>query len=240
MKSFPIRLGLFLLASLFLFTLGACSRGGDRVLETYLNANRDQLDRPTSVDSRPVRFVVEPGTPGRAIGQQLQQAGLIRDELLFEAYVRVNGLGARLEAGQFLLDPSMTMVEIVAELQNAQADSLTVTIPEGWRLEQIADYFDQGTLFVDQPEQGAEYLRLVSGGDLAGLDASRYGFLEDRPAGSSAGGLSLSRHLRGAAQALLAERCAGAATGYLRRPRAAPLQRSAWRLARPIWTCTPC
>ncbi|NJN82887.1 MAG: endolytic transglycosylase MltG [Caldilineaceae bacterium] len=204
MKPSIARWGLLLSVCLLLFALAACSRGGERVLEGYLNANLDQLDRPTSVDSRPVRFEVAPGTPARTIGQQLQQAGLIRDELLFEAYVRVNGLGARLEAGQFLLDPSMTMVEIVDELQNAQADSLTVTIPEGWRVEQIADYLEQGAVFADFPEQGDEYLRLVSTADLTGLDASRYAFLNERPAGSSLEGYLFPDTYEVPAQALLA------------------------------------
>src|SRR5690606_34336710 len=86
--------------------IGGCS-GGERMLSVYLNSNQEMVDRPASVDSRPIRFEVEPGTPARVIGSNLRDAGLITDELLFEAYVRVNGLAGQLEAGTFILSPSM-------------------------------------------------------------------------------------------------------------------------------------
>jgi UPF0755 protein len=173
--------GVLLMALLVVACGGA---GGDRVLQTYLNANEDALYLPTSVDNSPVRFVVEPGTPARTIGQQLLEAGLITDDLLFEAYVRVNGLASQLEAGTFILNPAMTMVEIVEILQNAEATSVTITIPEGWRLEQQAEYLAAAGIF-DDPAQAEMYRTQVLTGDLAGLDPSRYPFLQERPAGSS-------------------------------------------------------
>lgn len=173
-----------LLAALLLF-LPACSlSGGERVLQTYLNANQGSLTRPTSVDNSPVRFVVAPGTPAREIGRQLLAAGLITDDLLFEAYVRVNGLAARLEAGTFILNPSMTLVEVVEILQQAEAASITITIPEGWRIEQVADYLAEAQVFAD-PAQADLYRTQALTGDLTGLDVTHYPFLQERPAGAS-------------------------------------------------------
>jgi UPF0755 protein len=167
------------------FVIAGCSSsGGDRVLQTYLNANEDALYLPTSVDDSPVRFVVEPGTPARAIGSQLQEEGLISDDLLFEAYVRVNGIASQLEAGTFILNPAMTMVEIVEILQHAEATSVTITIPEGWRLEQQAEYLAAAEIFGD-PAAAEGYRTQAMTGDLTGLDVSRYPFLQERPAGSS-------------------------------------------------------
>lgn len=166
--------------------LGACSSGGQRMLGAYLSANQSQVHRPASVDDRPVRFVVEPGTPARTIGRNLQAAGLIRDDLLFEAYVRVNGLAARLEAGTFVLTPAMTLAEIVESLQHAEAASITLTIPEGWRQEQVADYLAAADIFGDTVEgtsaQSARYRLQATGGDLTGMVPARYPFLQARPA----------------------------------------------------------
>ena len=132
-------------------TLAGCSsaEGGERVLSAYLNSNLDEVDKAISVDDSPIRFVVEPGTPARAIGENLVAAGLIRDDLLFEAYVRVNNLAEKLEAGTFMLAPSMTMAEIVDALQEAEAKSISITIPEGWRLEQVAEYLAETGVFAD-------------------------------------------------------------------------------------------
>lgn len=166
--------------------IGGCS-GGERMLSVYLNSNQEMIDRPASVDSRPIRFEVEPGTPARMIGSNLRDAGLITDELLFEAYVRVNGLAGQLEAGTFILSPSMTLREIVETLQHAEASSVTITIPEGWRLEQVAEYLDQAQIFSDtQAISGTvSYLTAAATGDLTGLDVAAYPFLQDRPAGTS-------------------------------------------------------
>ncbi len=173
-----------IVALLMALVITGCGGGGERVLSTYLSANEDALVVPTSVDDSPMRFEVEPGTPARAIGKQLLEAGLITDDLLFEAYVRVNGLASGLEAGTFILNPSMTMVEIVETLQQAEATSITVTIPEGWRLEQQAEYLAEAEIFED-PAMVDAYRNQAMTGDLTGLDVGRYLFLQERPAGTS-------------------------------------------------------
>ncbi|MFN8491709.1 MAG: endolytic transglycosylase MltG [Caldilineaceae bacterium] len=150
----------------------------------YLSTHQEQLQKPLSVDPSPVRFVVQPGTPARVIGQNLVKAGLISDDRLFEAYVRVNGLDEKLSAGAFILAPSMTLVEIVQTLQYAEAASVTVTIPEGWRREQIADYLVAAGVF-SSTTSVADYGRQTATSDLTGLDPKKYPFLQGRPAGAS-------------------------------------------------------
>jgi len=177
--------GRSLLASLLLATLvllSACSRSGPG-LDIYLRSNEAALDQPASVDDRPVRFVVEPGTPARTIGQNLEQAGLIRDATLFEAFVRVNGLDSRLAAGVYTLTPSMTLREVVETMTRPQAAAVSVTIREGWRLEQAADYLSRRGLL--GAEEADRYRALAVDGDLSELDESRYPFLQARPAGTS-------------------------------------------------------
>ncbi|MCS6843865.1 MAG: endolytic transglycosylase MltG, partial [Caldilineales bacterium] len=119
------RLLLALVGSLVLAVL-LVGCGGDQALAVYLEANRQRLDQPLDPLAEPVEFTVAPGTPAKAIAQNLQQAGLIEDALLFEAYVRVNGLANRLEAGTYRLSAAMTPIEIAAALQNAQAPSVPV------------------------------------------------------------------------------------------------------------------
>ena len=175
----PIRLILSLSLSLILsLSLAGCT--GDTVLSAYLETNRAKLDQPVSTEPRPTQFVIQPGQPARTIAENLANAGLITDARLFEAYVRVNGLASRLQAGAYQLSPSMTIPEIAQILQRAVAPEIIVRVGEGWRLEQIADYLTQKT-----PLDGADYRRRAEAGDLAGMDASRYDFLAERPAGAS-------------------------------------------------------
>jgi UPF0755 protein len=164
-------------------SLTACSRGGAVGQEIYLRSNQDALDRPASVDNRPVQFTVAPGSPARLVGQNLEQVGLIRDAALFEAYMRVNGLDGRLAAGAFTLAPSMTLREIAETLTNPRAAAIRITIPEGWRVEQIADYLSRDELLGSV--EGARYREKAVAGDLTDLDPARYPFLQARPAGAS-------------------------------------------------------
>lgn len=182
-KWFRAVAGMGLVLTLALIISG-CAGGGERVLTAYLNSNLESVDKPASVDTRPVRFTVEPGTPARTIGKNLVEASLITDDLLFEAYVRVNGLADRLEAGTFVLSPSMTMAEIVDSLQHAEAESITITIPEGWRLEQVADYLAAAEVFANAGD-AETYTAQATTGDLTGLDVAAYPFLQERPAGAS-------------------------------------------------------
>lgn len=176
------RLLLTSLACALIFT--ACS--GQTYLRNYLKNNEAQLSQPHSVNTSIVEFVVDPGTPARVIGQNLLAANLIGDEQLFEAYVSINGLANTLDAGAFQLSPAMTMIEIVDALQNAQAASIRVTIPEGWRFEQIVDRFGELNVLGGTGAVGLEqYATQVRAGDLTGLDPTRYPFLQDRPAGTS-------------------------------------------------------
>lgn len=167
------------LAAAILIT--GCS--GDSLLTAYLEANKSQLQRPAGPTSSPVEFVVEPGTPARVIAANLKSARLIADARLFEAYLRVNGLSNRLEAGTYQLKPSMTPIEIAEALQHSRAKSVSLTIPEGWRLEQTADY-----VAASGPVNGNDYRELAAKGEVSGLPgipADAYAFLEARPAGVS-------------------------------------------------------
>ena len=159
----------------------ACS--GDSALSVYLEANRDRLSVAASAQNQPVPFVVAPGTPAKAIAQNLQTAGLINDALLFEAYVRAQGLSSKLEAGTHTLSPDMTIPEIADVLQNALAPSITVTVRPGWRLEQTADVLNKSNA-----NSGDAYRQAATEADLSGLtpeDRKRFSFLQFLPAGQS-------------------------------------------------------
>ncbi len=146
----------------------------------YLAEHRAQLYQPAQAGAPAIRFQVTPGTPARTIAQELQEVGLIRDARLFEAYLRSQGMDGQLQAGTYLLSPSMTPVEIAEALRNGRIAILTVTIPEGWRIEQIGDYLESTGLL-----DGDTYRARALHADLAPLDLGQFPFLQARPAGAS-------------------------------------------------------
>ena len=161
--------------------LAACSP--DTLSSAYLQANSAALHRAASATSQPMQFVVAPGATARSIAAQLQAAGLITDARLFEAYVRASGLADKMQAGTYTLSPDMTPVQIAEALLHARPPTVQVTIPEGWRLKQVAEGLTAAGVM-----DGVAYRKIVETGDLSGLDAyapDRYAFLNERPAGAS-------------------------------------------------------
>lgn len=60
----------------------------------------------------PMAFSVENGSSVGTIATELKEAGLIRDELVFQVYVRLNSNGKSLKAGEYSLNKAMSVEEI--------------------------------------------------------------------------------------------------------------------------------
>jgi len=85
------------------------------------------------------------------------------------------GLDTSLEAGTYSLRANMTMHEIAEALQHGSGNAVTVTIPEGWRAEQVAWVLEQQGLmrsddFMAEVRSATTttLARLPAGRDLAG------------------------------------------------------------------------
>jgi UPF0755 protein len=142
----------------------------EALLDIYLSRRQDEIQTPASDDPTPVTFTVRPGETAGDIAARLQREGLIRDAGLFRLVIRAREVDTQLEAGDYQLRANMTMDEIITALQHGRPSSVAVTVPEGWRVEQIAVLLSEKGL-VD----GADFLRLVGEGNFD------YDFLQDRP-----------------------------------------------------------
>ncbi len=119
-------------------------------LQTYLAARAEQLQGPVGVGvtaeaaaSVAVPFTITPGQTAAEITVNLAAAGLVRDAELFLNYLHYFGLDSRLEAGDFLLDPTWPLPEMAVALTDARAREITLRFIEGWRLEEMADSLRQ-------------------------------------------------------------------------------------------------
>lgn len=141
----------------------------------YLQTQSDTINTSVSEDPSPVPFTVDFGASAASIAAKLQEQDLITDADLFRLFLRYNGLDASLEAGDYELRRNMNMREIAEALQKASFEEVVVTIPEGWRAEQIADLLTQEDIM-----DGAIFLAAVRQGT-----AVDHPLLADRPAGAS-------------------------------------------------------
>lgn len=97
------------------------------------------LTLPVSSDSSLHEFEIVKGTSVAQIGENLHKSGLIKSGLMFQLVVKQAGLRSRLQAGIYQLSPSLTTLEVARSLTHGLTKEQKLTIPEGFRLEQIAD-----------------------------------------------------------------------------------------------------
>ncbi len=94
--------------------------------------------RPVADQATPQQFVVEPGQSLVEISQNLKRQKLIRSSLGFKIYVLVSGLSRKLQAGHYQISAAESSKEIAKKLTTGFSD-VWVTIPEGLRVEEVAD-----------------------------------------------------------------------------------------------------
>ncbi len=153
--------------------------GGQRFFDYYL----DQ-EKPTDT-GRPFVLQVTEEDDGDAIAARLADAGMIQSELYFKTQLRLTG--GDIQPRSYTLRKGMSVPMIVGAITSAgeeggevaaaeAAPVVKITVPEGWRTEQIAE---------EAEKQG------LQGGGQAVIDAAaqvsndEYDFLKDRPAGAS-------------------------------------------------------
>lgn len=141
----------------------------------YLQSQAEVINTPASDDPSPVPFTVMVGETAVSVANRLYEQSLISDPDVFRRFLSYNGLDATLEAGDYELRRNMTMREVAETLQKANFEEVSVTIPEGWRAEQVAELLTQ-----QQIMDGTAFLAAVRQG--VGVE---HPLLADRPAGAS-------------------------------------------------------
>lgn len=104
-----------------------------------LRLRETELEIPAGDDPRQQPFIINLGEPARFVAARLASEGFVRDADLFNLYLRVSGLERRIQAGNFMLSQTMNMREVGQALQTALEAEVAVTIPEGFRAEEIAE-----------------------------------------------------------------------------------------------------
>ena len=104
-------------------------------------------------------FVVPKGQAISVIGKRLEEAGLIRSGLAFRYVVTKDRLANKIQAGSFKISPSMNTWEIARALTKG-TDDLWITLPEGWRREEMAASLADQELSIFKEK---EFLQLTVG-----------------------------------------------------------------------------
>lgn len=126
----------------------------------------------------PPRMVkVRPGEGLRAIADELQARKVVRSALAFEIFARATGAGRHLQVGEYRFAGAETVAQVLGHLARGEAVFITVTIPEGATVHQIAERLDAAGLVCDwRFERAARNSPLIRALGLAPLGAEGYLF----------------------------------------------------------------
>ncbi len=132
-------------------------------------------EQTVAVSNEPVQVKLAQGESPDAIATKLERAGIIRSADHFGVLAGLMGVESNLQAGDYELSRGMPTAVVIDRLrQNVTLPQFVLTIPEGWRLEQVAEHLEKKGIASQADFQAA-------------LAANDYNapFLGGRPAGSS-------------------------------------------------------
>ena len=94
---------------------------------------------PADPAGEEVVFTVSPGQSVAAVAAALEREGLVRDARAVRGLARWYGLENKVQVGEFAVSAAMTPEEILRKIASGQVVTYPVVVPEGLRMEEIAD-----------------------------------------------------------------------------------------------------
>jgi UPF0755 protein len=101
------------------------------------------LFMPAEPFPTPRTVTVENGATLRQVARQLQAAGVIRSQYALVAWAELSGQARKIKPGEYSFSGGESVPAILNELASGAFAAVTVTIPEGLTIRQIAERFEQ-------------------------------------------------------------------------------------------------
>jgi len=97
-----------------------------------------QASRPVNENNQTIIFEIQPGMTLKQVAQELSRLGLIRSPSAFQAIAYIQDKQKQVMVGEFSLSPSMPPSKILLRITSGKTLLHPVTIPEGYRITEIA------------------------------------------------------------------------------------------------------
>lgn len=94
-------------------------------------------------------FEIAGGASTKSIAASLKDAELIHSEQAFIHYVKRSGNDGKLRTGSYEISPSMSIEEITDKFLKGIGETKKFTIPEGYTLKDIAQYFANNNIMTE-------------------------------------------------------------------------------------------
>lgn len=145
-----------IIAVIVLIILGVIVWYGNRKYKVYLN----ELEGIESVEGMDVQVIIPEGSSVKSIAKILKENGLIEFETAFVNRVKDSEYRGQLKYGTYTLNTGMNTGEMIAIIAGGSTSQVwkTITIPEGYSAEMIADKLEQEGICSASDFLGALYI----------------------------------------------------------------------------------
>ena len=133
----------------------------------------DDYEPPASPSGDPILIGVAQGESPETIGSNLEELGVIESGDQFEVLVSLMGFDRILQAGEYEFGRGTPALEVIYRMRRGIVATKSVTVVEGWRLDQIADAV---------AAQGIDRAEFIAA---AGSRAYDYQFVQELPEGAT-------------------------------------------------------
>ena len=141
------------------------------LLFVYYQYNTSPIDKSSNAD---IEVVIPSGMSTDNIAKTLRDKNLIRNEMFFKVYLKLNNVSS-LKASTYLLKKNMTMDEIVRILEKGtNSDSIRLTFKEGETIRDYAKIIAETTNISEE-----EFINTINNREYLSSLITNYWFLTD-------------------------------------------------------------
>ena len=97
---------------------------------------------PHRIPNNAYQLIVDKNESLGSIAEDLSKHDIIKSKFIFRGLLRLLGKDRKVAAGLYFLKNSLSTWDIVARITNGKPDQISVTIIDGWSLEQIRNYIN--------------------------------------------------------------------------------------------------
>lgn len=87
-------------------------------------------------------FEIAKGESSGAVALNMEKEGFISRDIYFLVYLKLHNMLGKIYPGSYLLSGNLTIPEIASIITNPQETFVSVTFPEGWTAQQMAERLD--------------------------------------------------------------------------------------------------
>ncbi len=110
------------------------------VIGNYIKGNN------VTKNSKNIFYTVQKNANVDNLAEEFKTKGIINNKLYFKLYSKYKNLNGNIKNIRIMIGPSMEIKELVNKLKSDQPDFAVVTIPEGFKLYQIAERLEKNKL----------------------------------------------------------------------------------------------